>query len=165
MLQQPYDLYKGGWADNYIMGLINQVAQALDNSMTQEVTNHLFQEPGKKWGLDLAALNIQRGREHGIPTYNEFRKVCGLRSLSSWSNRPKEHESEYWEQLEKVYESVFDIDLYAGAIAETGVRGGAVGPTFACLISEQFDRLKRGDRFFYTHTNANGLSKVAKGNI
>ena len=25
MLQQPYDLYKGGWADNYIMGMINQV--------------------------------------------------------------------------------------------------------------------------------------------
>ena len=85
--------------------------------------------------------------------------------MTSWSNRPKEHESEYWKQLEKVYESVYDIDLYAGAIAETGVRGGAVGPTFACLISEQFDRLKRGDRFFYTHTNANGLSKVAKGNF
>ena len=25
MLQQPYDLYKGGWTDNYIMGMINQV--------------------------------------------------------------------------------------------------------------------------------------------
>jgi hypothetical protein len=25
MLQQPYDLYKPGWADAYIMGLINQV--------------------------------------------------------------------------------------------------------------------------------------------
>ena len=59
MLQQPYDLYKGGWADNYIMGLINQVAQALDSSMSQEVTNRLFQEPGKDFGLDLAALNIQ----------------------------------------------------------------------------------------------------------
>ena len=111
------------------------------------------------------AINLQRGREHGIPSYNEYRKACGLRGLTSWSNRPKEHESEYWKQLEKVYESVYDIDLYAGAIAETGVRGGAVGPTFACLISEQFDRLKRGDRFFYTHTNANGLSKVAKGNF
>merc|ERR1712226_463091 len=57
MLQQPYDLFKGGWADNYIMGLVNQVAQAYDDSITQEVTNHLFQEPGKKFGLDLAALN------------------------------------------------------------------------------------------------------------
>ena len=25
MLQQPYDLYKAGWADDYVLGLINQV--------------------------------------------------------------------------------------------------------------------------------------------
>ena len=117
----------------------------------------------QNFGEDLLAINIQRGREHGLPPYNDFRKACGLRGLTSWSNRPKEHGEEYWKQLQKVYESVFDIDLYIGAIAETGVRGGAVGPTFACIIGEQFSNLKRGDRFFYTHTNANGLSKVAKG--
>ena len=119
---------------------------------------------GENFGQDLLAINIQRGREHGLPPYNEFRTACGLRSLTSWSNRPKELEDDYWQQLRAVYESVYDIDLYVGAIAETGVRGGSVGPTFACLIGDQFSRLKRGDRFFYTHTNANGLSKAAKGN-
>ena len=72
MLQQPYDLYKAGWADTYMSGLINQVAQAFDHAVTQEVTNHLFEEPGKKFGMDLAAINMQRGREHGIPGYNKY---------------------------------------------------------------------------------------------
>ena len=37
MLRQPYDLYKGGWCDQYIMGLCNQVAQAMDDAVSQEV--------------------------------------------------------------------------------------------------------------------------------
>ncbi|XP_063586936.1 uncharacterized protein LOC134764285 [Penaeus indicus] len=39
MLRQPYDLYKGGWCDQYIMGLCNQVAQAMDDAVTQEVSS------------------------------------------------------------------------------------------------------------------------------
>ena len=102
--------------------------------------------------------------------------------MTSWSTRPTEVEEEYWEKLKEVYETVDDIDLYVGGVGETSVRGGVVGPTFACLIADQvqqkpifgakiqiyflqFRRLKFGDRFFYTHTNANGLSKVAKDQI
>ena len=48
MLLQPYDLYKEGWADAYLMGLTNQVAQALDDSMSPEIQNHLFQVRNRK---------------------------------------------------------------------------------------------------------------------
>ena len=64
-----------------------------------------------------------------------------------------------------MYERVDDIDLYVGGVAEGSVRGGVVGPTFACIMGEQFGRLKRGDRFFYTHVNANGLGPVAKSEV
>ncbi|KAB7497579.1 Chorion peroxidase [Armadillidium nasatum] len=37
LLRQPYDLYKGGWCDQFLMGLSNQVAQAMDDAITQEV--------------------------------------------------------------------------------------------------------------------------------
>lgn len=74
MLRQPYDLFKGGYCDQYVSGLMNQVSQAMDGSMSQEVTNHLFQDSDKNWGLDLAALNMQRGRDHGLPSYNAFRE-------------------------------------------------------------------------------------------
>ena len=100
----------------------------------------MFSSKHENFGEDLLAINIQRGREHGLPPYNEFRQWCGMERLSSWSRVPEEHETEYWRKLSNVYESVEDIDLYSGAIAEKAVRGGAVGPTFACLIGEQFDR-------------------------
>lgn len=119
----------------------------------------------ENFGEDLLALNIQRGRDHGIPGYNAYRKACGLREMTSWNARPTEIEPEYWDKLQSVYNSVDEIDLYVGGVGETSVRGGVVGPTFACLIADQFRRLKFGDRFFYTHNNANGLSKVAKDEI
>jgi len=153
--------------ENMIEGLITQEPQTFDSFFTTEVTDHLFQKNHNRenFGADLLALNIQRGRDHGLPGYNAYRKACGLRYLTSWNQRPTEVDKKYWEKLKEVYNTVDNIDLYVGGVGETSVRGGVVGPTFACLIADQFRRLKFGDRFFYTHTNANGLSKVVKDEI
>jgi peroxidase len=119
----------------------------------------------ENFGQDLLAINIQRSRDHGLPSYNKYRKKCGLPGLTTWANKPEEFDRLYWDKLEEVYESVDDIDIYVGGVAEESVRGGVVGPTFACIISEQFKRLKQGDRFFYTHTNGHGLGRVAKEEV
>lgn len=149
MLQQPYDLYKGGWADAYIMGLVNQVAQAMDDSMSQEVTNHLFQEPGKKFGLDLAALNMQRGREHGIPAYNRWREWCGLHTMKTWDDMVGVMANDSVKAYAKVYASPEDVDLWTAGITERPLPGSMVGPTFACIIGKQFHNFRYGDRFWY----------------
>lgn len=48
LIRRPYDLYRAGVFDEYLMGLMNQVAQAMDDSITQEVTNHLFKKEGNR---------------------------------------------------------------------------------------------------------------------
>jgi peroxidase len=55
------------------------------------------------------------------------------------------------------FRNVNDIDLYIGGLSEIPVKGGIVGPTFACILANQFKDLKRGDRFYYE----NGPSPTA----
>ena len=104
--------------------------------MSEIMPANLFSKR-ENFGEDLISINIQRGRDHGIPGYNAYRKACGLRELTSWTQRPTELEEAYWAKLKEAYESVDDIDLFAGGVAELSVRGGVVGPTFACLIADQ----------------------------
>lgn len=51
--------------------------QEIDTKVVDDVRNFLFGAPGQG-GFDLAALNIQRGRDHGIADYNTVRAAYGL---------------------------------------------------------------------------------------
>lgn len=53
------------------------------------------------------------------------------------------------ESLRRIYFSVDDIDLFPGGLSETPLMGGVIGPTFACIIGEQFQKLRHCDRFWY----------------
>jgi len=149
MLQQPYDLFKPGWADHYILGMVNQVGQAMDDAITSEVTNHLFEEPGEGFGLDLAALNLQRGREHGIPSYTKYRDWCGLSRVHSWQDLQGIMPNKTVAAYSRLYETPEDLDLWSAGVTETPLPGALVGPTFSCIIGRQFHNLRFGDRFFY----------------
>ena len=81
----PELLYVPGELDKFLVGLATQPRQQFDNIITEEVTNHLFQARGQGFGMDLVSLNLQRGRDHGLPGYTHFREVCGLGSASSFS--------------------------------------------------------------------------------
>ncbi|PRD30328.1 UNVERIFIED_CONTAM: Pxn [Trichonephila clavipes] len=78
----PEPLYKEDTLDQVLLGMTNQNAQSMDEFITREMNNNLLDdaEENRKEGgdMDLAAWIIQQGRDHGIPSYLEWRKVCRL---------------------------------------------------------------------------------------
>ncbi|XP_068084341.1 thyroid peroxidase [Anabrus simplex] len=145
----PSNLHHEGSVDKLLLGMCVQPAQKRDEFITEQLTNHLFQTPRYRYGMDLAALNIQRGRDHGLPPYNAWRAPCGLQPFTSWDQLLKVMAPETQRKLKKVYRDIDDIDLFPGAMAERPVTGGLVGPTFACILAQQFHNLRKGDRFWY----------------
>lgn len=102
-----------------------------------------------RFGNDLAAVNIQRGRDHGIPAYTQWREPCGLTPIRDWSDFEKIVGPLSTRRIREGYNHVDDVDLFVGGLAERPVIGGLVGPVFACVIAQQFSNLRKGDRYWY----------------
>ncbi|KAH7950317.1 hypothetical protein HPB49_022384 [Dermacentor silvarum] len=145
----PTHLFRPGAVDRLVLGLVNQAAPGMDEQLSPEVTNRLFQPQGQDFGLDLMALNVQRGRDHGLPPYTAWRRHCGLQRVRGFQDLEQFTGPTAAQALGKLYASIEDVDLFPAGIAEKPVLGGVVGPTFACLIAEQFVRMRSGDRFWY----------------
>lgn len=189
-LNQPFNLFSGG-LDPIVRGLIGRRAKLnrQDSMMHDELRDRLFQFSFEV-ALDLAALNMQRGRDHGIPGiayvfrnilssvilslpfktntftmfeylyqyfifpcllffegYNQWRRFCGLsepRSLQELAEVM--NNTDLAQRLLDLYGTPDNIDVWLGGVAEPFVRGGRVGPLFACLISTQFQKIREGDR-------------------
>ena len=108
----------------------------------------ILEGPGDGLLGDLTAINLQRGRDHGLPPYVEFLKACG-KQIRTFAKLSQVMSHAALRRLRKVYDSVLDIDLFAGAMNEFPWRGSAVGFTFRCILTQQFRNLRRGDRFWY----------------
>lgn len=134
--------------DPILRGLAGQVCQELDTKANNNLRNFLFGQPGQG-GLDLLSLNIQRGRDHGVPAYNAMRRAMGLEPKSSFSDITSDIEVQ--KALEETYGSVNDIDLWVGGLAEDAVRssGSQLGELFREMHIFQFGALRDGDRFWY----------------
>ena len=132
--------------DPVLKGVVSGNSQEIDNKLVDDVRNFLFGPPGSG-GLDLASLNVQRGRDHGLADYNTVREAYGLPRVTSFAQITSNPEVQ--QQLEELYGTVDNIDLWVGALAEDHVRGASVGPLVQRVIADQFMRLRDGDRFWY----------------
>ena len=100
-------------------------------------------------GLDLASLNIQRGRDHGLPSYGQWRSYCGLSKATTIDDLRNEISNpSVRAKLLMIYGNNPDnIDLFVGGLLEDTLPGSQLGPTFQCIIGDQFKRLRDGDRY------------------
>ena len=87
-----------------LRGLLTTPIETLDNAITKEVTNHLFEDSKKPFsGMDLISLNIQRARDHGIPGYNEYRSKCNLTRAQSFEDLAGETRPFLIDRLKSIY--------------------------------------------------------------
>ena len=99
------------------MGLSSQIGEREDSVLCSDVRNMLF-GPMEFSRRDLAALNIMRGRDNGLPDYNEVRKCYRLSKIKSWADiNPKlyQEEAKLFDNLEKIYGDLVSRTYYREA--------------------------------------------------
>lgn len=116
-----------------------------------QISSHLFSNG--IFGYDIFSLDIQRGRDHGLPPYISYRNLCGLPEVSKFEDLSDVMSPEIIASLSHVYNSPRDIDLIVGGISEKPAEDSLFGPTLSCIVADQFLRTRRGDRYFYTNEN------------
>ncbi|XP_010988698.2 eosinophil peroxidase [Camelus dromedarius] len=143
-------VHEGG-IDPILRGLMATPAKLnrQDSMLVDELRDRLFRQV-RRIGLDLAALNMQRSRDHGLPGYNAWRRFCGLsqpRNLAQLSQVLNNRDLA--RKFLTLYRTPDNIDIWIGAIAEPLLPGARVGPLLACLFENQFTRARNGDRFWW----------------
>lgn len=147
--------------DNGIGGLLfgaaNHLAEEVDTKINDSLRNFLFHPPEISPGmlLDLAAINIQRGRDHGLQPYNATRVAYGLAAKMSFAQITSNLTLQ--QGLAALYGTVEEIDLWIGAFAEDHVAGSSFGELVQTALVRQFNAVRHGDRFWYE--NPGVLSK------
>ena len=135
--------------DEIVRGQIGESAAAWDPAFNEDLVNHLFEEE-----LDLVALNVNRGRDHGLPGYNTYRGICRSGSYDRVNSFPELARENVLSQgdisaLKAVYDDIDDIDLFVAGVMEKRHQDALLGPVFTCILGDHFIRLKEGDRFYY----------------
>jgi peroxidase len=141
----PAAIAANGGIDPILRGLGDGISQQLDNQIVDDLRSLQLDVPVN--GItDLASLNIQRGRDLGLPTYNELRETLGLGRAESFSDITSD--PAVAARLEEAYGDVDLVDLWVGGLSEDPVEGGMVGELFATVLIDQFERLRDGDPFW-----------------
>ncbi|CAG9818166.1 unnamed protein product [Phaedon cochleariae] len=154
---RPQILEEGNNFDELARGLNTQPQLGSDVYHDSEITQFLFRA-GQPFGSDLKSFDVQRNRDHGLASYNDYRQFCGLPKAHTFQDFLDVISQKNVEKLMGLYEGPEDVDLTVGGTLETLVPGTLAGPTFLCILTEQFYRTRKGDRFFFENQGDTGFT-------
>ncbi|XP_063590443.1 dual oxidase-like [Penaeus indicus] len=141
--------------ERFLMGLSSQSTEEEDNVIVDDLRGRVF-GPLEFSRRDLMAINIQRGRDHGLPDYNTARRHFGLATLDSLSAQEYKQKTgtHVEDQVLTSLQSLYDddpssVDIWPGGLLET--RNGP-GQLFSKVILDQFERIRDADRFWFENS-------------
>jgi hypothetical protein len=140
--------------DSILRGLSVQTQQRIDSLIISALRNNFN-------GNDLAAIKIQRGRDHGLESYNAMRSSLGFTPITSFSQLSTDPNVQA--NFQNMYQNVNNIDPWVGFLAEYNVTAADINDANITdnnniiaaklsrrIIRQQFERLRNADRFWYT---------------
>nr|XP_036677518.1 chorion peroxidase-like [Drosophila suzukii] len=134
-IYKPKLQYTSAKLNDILESILNQQTMDMDSTYAGGVVWHKSTKPTH---ADILAFDIQRGRDHGLLPYYRYLESCFLsKPVTSWKDLEHFIPKDVLEKLKTIYSSWADVDLIVGGISEKPVRG-SVGPTFSCIIAEQF---------------------------
>ncbi|KAL5499712.1 hypothetical protein EMCRGX_G011170 [Ephydatia muelleri] len=145
----PMLYYRSGGTDAILRGLLSFQSKAVDEFLSTVLTTQLFTKSKNELGKDLAATDIQRGRDQGQLPYRRWQTYC--ENLHP-ANTARFQRDETIAILKWLYgEDGFKcgMDLWPAGLSEQRLPGAMVGPTFACILGRTFRDLRNCDRFWY----------------
>ena len=140
-----------GGIEPYLIGMSTVIQQDFDCKIIDDLRNFLFGAPGAG-GMDLAVINIERGRERGLPDYNTVRNDFGLERLTDFNQMSSDLIMN--QTLKFVYSDVNKIDPWVGMLAENHMHNALFGETAMTIVKQQFLSLRDGDRYYYLNDDA-----------
>ncbi|CAI9620608.1 unnamed protein product [Staurois parvus] len=151
---RPWRIIKEGGLDPLIRGLLGKLAklQTQKQLMNEELTEKLL-VLSINGSMDLASLDLQRGRDHGLPGYNDWREYCRLPRLNTSADMKMViSDDNIISRIMEQYKHPNNIDVWLGGLIEDLLPDSRTGPLFACLIAKQMKALRDGDRFWYENS-------------
>ncbi|NWX18100.1 DUOX2 oxidase, partial [Aegotheles bennettii] len=139
--------------DNLLLGMSSQIAEREDNIVVEDLQDYWY-GPLKYSRTDHVASWLQRGRDLGLPTYNQARERFGMKPVHNWLDLAPHLGQQVLEKVAALYaNNTAGLELLPGAMLEPN------SSLFSAIILDQFQRLRDGDRFWFENTR-NGLFTV-----